>query len=125
MGKHQANPAKPIELRQETWDWVLSLRPTLAAAPEQMGPILWKLGIYHRPELLQDTVIELAAVDDKLGVEYVIPRATADALASSKDTTQLVELIRLYDREVRRVPIRWVQDALKNGPLFDQITKRS
>lgn len=111
---------KPLHLRQETWDF---LKPYLIRFPiseqsaliEQPGPLLLELGLLTKPHLLRSTVIEMPNE-----VEYLItPAAAEDLAAGAKNVTLTV----LYDQRHEEHARSEIADALKNGPVFDQLDR--
>lgn len=130
---------KPINLRQETWDFMFeSLRKmtspqlknvlieldvqlpfystrnkAIVLIAEDPASFLFSIGILDRPELLERTVIEL---DDE--VEYLINRKAANDIWDEKD---IIELERLYDHKKFNVKRENIVKSLKNNRTFDQL----
>ena len=109
---------KPIELRKETWSW-LTAQSKSWPGQDGGGQLLVELGILSHPELLKQTAVDMGD-----GVEYVIPRESAELLANADGGLQKITLIRLYDRREDLFPVSAVIKAITDGPVFDQLSLR-
>lgn len=106
----------PINYRLPTWNYIMSQLGVNACDRydiDKPGRIAYDAGIINQPKLLQRTVIDL---DD--GVDYIIDRKSAKALANGE---KFIILTRLYDKIPKTFTGRDVKKAIRSGEAFDQL----
>jgi hypothetical protein len=104
--------AKPAQLRQATWDWLLDQGLRELPADGRFGPLIQRFNGLGIPDLLRSTVIRLD------GLDYVIDAQAARDLVSRAAT---ITLVRLRDRERVPMALATVLAGLTDGPVFDQL----
>ncbi len=121
---------KPVWIRSNTWnfartqilcftteeEWKFRQKHKLLSLWIELlhrtGHLLIKLGLKERPHLLKDTVIEMP--DE---AEYLLSLKNAKRLKGRKS----IELIRVYDGQLKKWRPAEIWNAIANGPVFDQL----
>jgi hypothetical protein len=101
-----------IWLRQDTIDFLCGLGIDTKETLARPGKYILTQAGNELVVLLTDTRLELP--DE---VEYLLDEEATRGIQSKK---QQIDLIRLYDYEVRTFDRAVVEESLVNGPLFDQ-----
>jgi hypothetical protein len=107
---------KPVNLRQDTWQFLLDAFNSEAphALAEHPARYLYRAGIIEHPDLLKNSVIQLQS-----GVEYLITPRAANRL---KGGDALIVLDRL-DGHVAAISAQTIFTALSNDCEFDQLER--